>query len=286
MKLLVDFIAQGTICEAYLGEYFADAARESTSFARSPEGSPFSMQQLNGSCVECTDSFHLNTGGIGNDGVRGPPASPHTQHLVVNLVLTLMKHVMHWAGSERVVVDPSLWESQVLRAGCCRRYSTEWECNREAASESCNWFAGRVKGFCNRAASVILDGVDREPSSWRCLIKHSQLVLKYSSITLEAILDREPQSQSSEDVEADSTADVDTLRDTIVGQLLPSVVTGLLPFTDNPVFARHLVGMVNEAVVLLEETCRLYPVARLADSNDGDRALSATKQKRQVCKIV
>lgn len=275
--------------ETYLGESLADDARLATAFDRFPDGSPLSAHQLNDSATDRRESFHLNVEAIVNDGADGPDTR-RTHDLLVDLVLTLMKYMMHWAAIDHVAVNPSLWESRVLRPDFPHRCSAGRRCSdrENAGSESHDWIAGRMKRLCDHAASVILDGVDRAPSSWRCLIKHSQLVLKYATTVLEATLNKHVQSREDE---GNGTTvgiyNVDRLRETIVGKLLPAVVTGLLPFADNPVFARSLLGIVNEALVLLDEVCRRGLVTRSADSTDlvagnRDGAVQALKRKSQV----
>lgn len=271
--------------ETYLGESFD---RSPTLFDRFPNGSPLSVHQLNDSATYGRESFHMKV----NDRAHSPDTSRCTQDLLVDLVLTLTKYMMHWAAIDHVAVDPSLWESRVLRADFPHRSSTTRRCSdrENAESESSHdWITGRMKGLCNHATSVILEGVDRVPSSWRCLIRHSQLVLKYATTVLEATLDKQVQARE-EDESIDTTAGIDSvgcLRETIVGKLLPAVVTGLLPFADNPVFARSLLRVVNEALILLEEVCRRCLATRLVDSTDlvavnHNEAVPASKRTSQV----
>lgn len=275
--MLVDLIAQGNAYSSSSGEPPAYGAQE---------GSPTSVLQLNGSATNRTESFDL---GVNNAVGDGSDSQALTQRLLVDFVLTLMKHVMHWAASERITVDPTLWSRLVDGAdpdGCAngpRRLDQE-----VPVAETAGWFAERVKGLCNRASSVVLDGVDRTPSSWQCLIKHAQVVFKYSTVVLETALEREAQDgEEGAGAEETDTGIVDRLEETLVGLLLPAVVTGLLPFAHVPIFARRLLDVVNAVVGLLDEMCFKCPLTRLADEqylaarNEGGEA-PKTKRKPQV----
>lgn len=271
--MLVDLIAQGNACS-------------SSSAYGAQEGSPTSVLQLNGSATNRMECFDL---GVNNAVGEGSDSQSATQHLLVDFVLTLTKHVMHWAASERITVDPIRWSRLVDDAdsdGCSIRPSRLDKGVPEV--ETAGWFAERVKGLCNRASSVILDGVDHTPSSWQCLIKHAQLVFKCSTVVLETSLEKETQDgDEGRGAEEIDTGVIDRLEETLVGLLLPAVVTGLLPFAHVPVFARRLLGVVNAVVGLLDEMCFKYPLTRLADEHyvaarNGGGEARKNKRKPQV----
>lgn len=279
--MIIDLIAQGNACASSSGEPFAYGAQE---------GSPESVLQLNGSATNRTESFDLDTTNASHAMGDGSDSSSLTQRLLVDLVLTLTKHVMHWAASDRITVDLTMWQSRVVEGagidGCATgpaRLDKE-----NPVAETAGWFAARVKVLCNRAASVVLDGVDRTPSSWRCLINYAKLVLKYSTAIIEAALERETQDSGGEgDAAETDTGMVNRLEETLVGLLLPAVVTGLLPFAHVPLFARRLMDVVNATVGLLDEMCFRCSVTRLADENyvaarNGGGEASKHKRKPQV----
>lgn len=277
ITMLVDLIAQGNACSSSSGESPAHGAEE---------GSPTSVLQLNGSATNRTESFDLGvTKAVGD----GSGSQSLTQRLLVDFVLTLTKHIMHWAASERVTVDPVRWSRFVNYVdfdGC--QYGPTCLDKGVPVAEAAGWFAERVKGLRNRASSVVLDGMDRTPLSWQCLIKHSQLILKYSTIVLETALERETQDDD-EGVGAEGidTGMVDRLEETLVGMLLPAVVTGLLAFAHVPLFARRLLGKVNAVMGLLDELCFKCPLTRLADEHylaarNGGGDAPENKRKPQV----
>ena len=258
--MIVDLIAQGNAFSSPSGDCFAFGAQE---------GSPVSVQQLNGSATNRTESFDLDTNNAMGDGPDNPSL---TQRLLVEFVLKLTKHVMHWAASEHITVDPVQWSHLVEDAGVdgCATGPTR-PGNRVAIGEPAGWFVARIKMLCNRASSVVLDGVDRTPSSWQCLIKYAKLVFKCSTAALEAALERETQeiqdSDQRQGEEEIGTGVVDRLEETLVGLLLPAVATGLLSFAHMPVFARSLLDVVNVTLGLLDETCSRCSVTRLADES-------------------
>lgn len=251
-------------------EAFVGNARTATSLHRYQEDNPLSVPQLNGSSPHHAESFGLGANTSSNSAGDGVDDPVPTQRLIVDLVLTLTKHMMHWAASDRVKVDPVLWQSRVLGSVGIAGGETRRICpDNSGSAEAAEWFASRIKGLCDRAASVILDGVDRTPSSWRCLIKHAQQVLKYCNATLEADFEKESEEQSEIETDAE-TAETTTdgrLLNTLVGLLLPAVVTGLLPFAHVPVFARRLLDVVNIAVGLLDKACCTCPSICLADAD-------------------
>lgn len=277
MAMLVDLIAQGNACSSSSGEPPAYGTQE---------GSPTSAIQLNGSATNRTESFDL---GVNNAMGDGSDSQSLTQRLLVDFVLTLTKHTMHWAASERITVDPTRWsrlEDDADSDGCAIR-PTRLDKGVPVA-ETAGWFAERVKGLCNRASSAVLDGEDRTPSSWQCLIKHAQLVFKYSTVVLETALERETlDGDEGAGAEETETGMVDRLEETPVGLLLPAVVTGLLPFARIPAFARRLLDVVNAVVGLLDEVCFKCPLTRLADerylaARNGGGEAPKNKRKPQV----
>lgn len=275
--MLVDLIAQGHACSSSLGEPAAYGAQE---------GSPTSVLQLNGSATNRTESFDL---GVNNAVGDGQDSQSITQRLLVDFVLTLTKHVMHWAASERITVDPIRWSRIVNDADSdgCANGPTRLDKGVPVA-ETAGWFTERVTGLCNRASSIVLDGIDRTPSSWQCLIKHAQSVFKCSTVVLETALERETRD-GDEAAGADETdmGMIDRLEESLVGLLLPAVVTGLLPFAHVPVFARGLLDAVNAVVGLLDEMCFMCSLTRLADEHylaarNGGGEAPKNKRKLQV----
>lgn len=278
--MLVDVIAQGNACSSSPGDRFAFGAQE---------GSPVSVQQLNGSATNRAESFDLDTNNIMGD-VSG--SSSLTQRLLADFVLKLTKHVMHWAASEHITVDPVRWSHLANDAdadGFAASPSNLGNCI--ATGERGGWLAAKVKMLCNRASSVVLDGIDRTPSSWCCLIKYAKLVFKYSTAALEAALERETQEIQDRDErrgeQETGTGMVDRLEETLVGLLLPAVATGLLSFAHIPVFARSLLDIVNVTLGLLDETCSRCQVTRLADekyvaARNGGREGQRHRRKPQV----
>lgn len=277
ITVLVDLIAQGHACSSFSGE--------SPTYGAS-EGSPTSVLQLNGSATNHTESFDVGV----NNAVRDSLDSQSlTQRLLVDFVLTLTKHVMHWAASERITVDPICLSRMVNDAGSDGYPTSPMSPGKGApVVETAGWFAERVTGLCDWASSVVLDGVDRTPSSWQCLIKHAQSVFKYSTVVLETALEKENQDgDEGAGAEKTDTGMVDRLGETVVGLLLPAVTTGLVPFAHVPVFARRLLDAVNAVVCLLDEICFKCPVTRLADEHylaarNGEGEAPKNKQKPQV----
>lgn len=298
MKLLVDHIAQRTPCGKSVNKVFAEDSRSQCMTPRYQDrGSPSSILQLNGSATDQTDSFDLgNTEGavsiamVSDDSASNPL---RTQRLFVDLVLTLTKHMMHWAASNRVAVDPTRWESRVFGfggGGNGHQSGVREGQDKSRTTAAAGWFTIRAKGLCDRAASVILDGVDRTPSSWRCLINYAQLVLKSSIEILETTLARDTTSveggagRDSREMEAAEEIErIGCLEDTLVGVLLPSVVNGLLPFAHVTVFARRLLQVVISVVRLLDEACCRCPAVCKADANYvAARNGGASRRKPQV----
>ena len=277
ITMLVDLIAQGNACSS---------SSEEPPAYRAQEGSPTSVLQLNGSATNRTESFDLGVNNAVGDCLDNQSL---TQRLLVDFVLALTKHVMHWAASERIAVDPSRWSRMVNDADSdgCINDPTRQDKGIPVA-ETTGWFAERVTGLCTRASSIVLDGIDRTPSSWQCLIKHAQLVFKYSTVALETALERETQDgDEGAGAEETDTGIMDRLEETLVGLLLPAVVTGLLPFAHVPVFARGLLDVVNALVGLLDETCFMCPLTRLADEHylaarNGGGEAPNNKRKPQV----
>lgn len=279
VTMLIDLIAQGNACARSSGEPFG-----------AQEDSPASVVQLNGSATNRTESFGLGPTNTSHAMGDSSDSSSLTQRLLVDLVLTLTKHILHWAASDRIAVDPTTWQSHVVEgAGTEECASGPTRLDKEVpVGEAAGWFAARAKVLCNYAASIVLDGVDRTPSSWRCLINYAKLVLKYSTAIIEAALERETQgcARHGGDAETD-TRMVDRLEETLVGLLLPAVVTGLLPFAHIPLFARRLTEIVNATVGLLDEICSRCSLTRLADENyvaarNGGGEASKNKSKPQV----
>lgn len=274
--MLVDLIAQGHACSSSSGEPPAYGTQE---------GSPTSVLQLNGSATNRAESFGLGANDVVADGSDNKSL---TQRLLVDFTLTLTKHVMHWAASERITVDPIHWSWIVEDAGSNAGADRPSLNKRVPEAETAGWFSEQVKGLCNRASAVIVDGVDRTPSSWQCLIKHAQLVFKYSTVALEAAVERETRDGNEEaGAEETDTETMDRLEDTLVGLLLPAVVTGLLPFAHVPVFARRLLDTVNSVVVLLDKICFRCPRIRQADEHyitarNGGGEAPQNKRKPQV----
>lgn len=288
VKLLVDVIARRrSACAAYSDEPLVEAAQAATFLPRYSEDSPSSIPQQNSSAMGRAEGFGFENPGATDATVDGSDNPLRTQRLLVDFVLTLTKHLMHWAASDRVAVDPNLWHSRVLGVngsqGCVRGPDEGGE------TKTIDWFATRAKGLCGRASSVVVDGMERTPSSWCCLIKHAQLVFKYSTTVLEVALEKENPEREGVGGGAEAVDEKlgDGLRDTLVGALLPSVVTGLLPFAHTPVFARRLLSLVVGMVGLLDEACFRCPATRMADINfvaarNGYGAGSTNKRKPQV----
>lgn len=287
VKLLVDTIARGSTCAVYSGESPAEAAQGATFLPRYSEDSPSSILQHNSSATDRSEGFGLEPPGATNATVDGSNNPLCTQHLLVDLVLTLTKHMMHWAAGDHVTVDTNLWQSRVLGVsgfhGCVRGP------DGGRGVETTGWLVTRAQELCDRATSVVLDGVERTPSSWYCLIKHAQLVFKYSTAILEVTLEKENPEQ--EDIgggaEAGDEKTADRLQDTLVGALLPAIVTGLLPFAHIPAFARRLLKLVTATVGLLDEVCFRCPTTRMADTNfvaarNGHGTGSTNKRKPEV----
>lgn len=303
VKLLVDHIAQGTSCGKSVSKVFA---KDSSSQRMAPRyqigDSPASVLQLNESTTNRTESFDLeNTGEVSLAMMSDDSASnPFPTHrLFIDFILTLTKHMMHWAASNRVAVDPTLWESHVLGYGSGGRYAdggnghqagVREDQDKSRAMSTPGWFTIRAKGLCDHAASILLDGVDRTPSSWRCLINYAQLVLKNSIEILEKTNAGPTMSgggsaggNTCKWELAEEMEKVGHLEETLVGVLLPSVVNGLLPFAHVPVFARRLLKMLTYVVRLLDEACCRYSMVRKADANYlAARNGGASRRKPQV----
>lgn len=241
-------------------------------------GSSCSVSQLNGSATDQAESFDLeNTHSAAvparaNDSGNNPL---RTRRLFIELVLALMKHILHWAAGNYITVDPTRWQSRVLGygGGGNGQRVTGSDLDKSRATTTPGWFAVRAKELCDRAAAVILDGVDRTPSSWRCLIKYARQVLKGSIATLETTLAKEPISGGGAAGRvgcaleaADEMKRIDRLEHTLVGALLPAVINGLLPFAHLPVFARQLMQVVASTVRLLDAACCRCPALRQADA--------------------
>lgn len=292
MALLVELIAQGNPCAISSGESFADDDERAAAFMPAhQEGSPFSVLQLNGSATNRTESFGLESNSVSKPVEDGSNDASRTQRLYVEVVLALTKHMMHWAASDRITVDPGLWQSRVVGDffSVHDREADPLLLEKDAPIKTSGWFATRTKRLCDRAAAVVLDGVNRTPSSWCCLIKHAHLILKHSTVILEAALERGTQSheESGEGDAGVDTRQLDQLKHTLVGQLLPAVVTGLLPFAQIPVFARRLLDVVNATVVLMDEACYKCSCIRRADADyvaarNGDAEAVAVNRKPQV----
>lgn len=269
MKLLLEAIARDSVCPTFARELWAGDGCRTTCFDRRQEGSPLPVQQLNGSDMDREESFEL---GIDPPNDTSAGNSPLTSRLFLTVTLTFTKHIMHWAASDRVSMDANLWQTRVVeggkywdQAGTTRSVST----TQKGTVNATGWFVEQAGALCSRAASVILDGMDRTPSSWRCLIAHARLVMKHSTAILEVMLEGGAQVH---DDHADKTQQgakevplADRLENTLVGQLLPAVVTGLLPFAHVPVFARRLLDVVASVVSLLDEACCRCPIIRRAD---------------------
>ncbi|CAM9202377.1 unnamed protein product [Discosporangium mesarthrocarpum] len=192
-------------------------------------------------------------------GTASEPESKDTRHLFVDLILTLEKHMMHWAASDRVEVDPGLWISSVLGGG-----NTGSGCSPSRSTFGTpTTFAAQVKGLCDQAAAVMLDGVDRTPSSWRCLLEHAQLVFKHSIVILEA----GGQDAGWGDREKSEGGHLVAFEGTLVESVLPALVNGLLPFAYLPAFGRRLLPVVTTTVKLLDSICRMCPTVCRADRN-------------------
>lgn len=272
------------------GESFADDERAAAFVPAHQEGSPFSVLQLNGSATNRTESFGLESNSVSKPVDDMSNDASRTQRLYVEVILTLTKHMMHWAASDRIIVDPELWLSRIMGdLSIHEREADELLVEKDASMKTSGWFDARTKGLCDRAASVVLDGVNYTPSSWCCLIKHAHRILKRSVAILEATLERETQSQEGSG-EGDAGADtrqLDQLEHTLVGLLLPAVITGLLPFAHIPVFARRLLDVVNATVVLMDEACYKCSGIRRADADyvaarNGDTEAVAANRKPQV----
>lgn len=290
VALLVDLIAQGNLCAISSGETFADDERAAAFTPTHQEGSPFSVLQLNGSATNRTESFGLESNSVSKPIEDESNDASRTQRLYVEVTLTLTKHMMHWAASDRITVDPELWQSRIMGNLCIHeREADAFLQEKDASIKTSGWFATRTKGLCDRAAAVVLDGVNRTPSSWCCLIKHAHLILKHSTAILEAALERGTQSHTEGgggDAAVD-TRQLDQLEHTLVGLLLPAVITGLLPFAQIPVFARRLLDIVNATVVFLDEACYKCSGIRRADADyvaarNGDTEAASVNRKPQV----
>ncbi|CAM9751893.1 unnamed protein product [Scytosiphon promiscuus] len=282
VTMLVDLMVQGGICTTFSGETFAYGSQEA---------SPMSVLQLNGSATNRTESFDLDAGTPIDALGDGSDSPSLTQRLLVELVLMFMKHVLHWAGSERVAVDCAAWQSRVLeRAGTdtdeCKARPARLD-EGSSMTEADGWFAARVKAFCNHATSVVLDGQNFTPPSWHCLINLAKLIMKYSVSVLEAALEKNAHRSDDRDGGDEMKASLhDGLQETLVGLLLPAVVTGLLPFAHLPVFARSLMDFVDTTVGLLDDACSKCSITRLADekyiaARNGGSEASRNKRKPQ-----
>lgn len=272
VKLLVDKITQGSACGICSSEEFADGSSSRTFARHHQEGSPSAVLQLNGSATDRTECFCLSVDNGGDcAAVANDPEKPlRTQQLLVDFILTLTKHIMHWAASDSVTVDPNLWQSRVIELnGNNGRRASGRDLGGESATSTVGGFSTRAKGLFSRAAAILLDGVDRTPSSWCSLLKYAQLVLKNSVAILEATLARNMDSDEGDNgghgCEAAEQARVNRFEQPLIRILLPAVVNGLLPFSHVPVFARRLVRLVTCAGELLDEACYKCPTVREAD---------------------
>lgn len=282
--MLIDVIVQGSTCTSSFGEALAYGAQE---------GSPVSVLQLNGSATNRTESFDLDADTASDALADGSDSPALTQRLLVDLVLMFMKHVLHWAGSDRVMVHCAKWQSNVLEhVDTDERETGPARLDKGApVAEHGGWFFARVKALCDRAASVVLDGETCIPPSWRCLINLAKLILKYSTSLLETTLERQVhESEEGKGVEEMKPALDDRLQETLVGLLLPTVVTALLPFAHVPVFARSLAKLVNTTVGLLDDACTRCSRTRQADekcvaarSGEGESSKSTRKPQVKDC---
>lgn len=284
VKLLVNHIVQSDSCGKSCCKASAEDSLPQVIVPRHQEGGdPNSVMQLNGSATDRTESFELENADevsmakVFDASARNPQC---TQRLFVDFVQTLTKHMMHWAASNRVAVDTVLWECRVLGYGGGRSNGD----NRPGSMEGQEGgramgtparFTVQAKGLCDRAASVLLDGVDRTPSSWRCLINYAQLVLKSSIAILETALAKEKEIVTRGSMcndrcgpkAAEEMERIDHLEGTLVGVLLPPLVNGLLPFAHLSVFARRFMEVVTSVLRLLDEACCRCPVSRKADAS-------------------
>ncbi|GMI41280.1 hypothetical protein TeGR_g2351, partial [Tetraparma gracilis] len=181
------------------------------------------------------------------DSSQSKPAGvtpPYHQALIVRLILSLFKHGMHWAATESTSPPAS-------------------------SSPSPPSFLDKKAMLDHCLSSVVSPPT---PSGCSSLLEFTTLSLLHSIDLLTALLKVPPRQQF-----VLSISDANRLSAGAVGTVLPSVVSGLLPFASRPLFARRLLPLVTKFVQRLDRLVTLCPslvesssdFEAMDDSNNG-----------------
>lgn len=116
------------------------------------------------------------------------------------------------------------------------------------------------------------------PSGWSCLLEYAQMLLLHSIELLTKIVGASASGPSHSASSAfghahrngssgNSQFDLLAMQRSLVGLILPSLITGLLPFAYQPVFAKRLMKLITRFAQLLDALCFNTPELRTVDSN-------------------
>lgn len=270
MTLLVQGIGKASPWKIYSRDETPEYSPSGTPINRRLEASPSYMTQLNGSAMNLKESFDIDVEGAGTADVGDQEKQCYTRVLLVELLVSLTKHILHWGGSERIIVDPYLWRTRVLGIdGGVEQHIICRDHGRGKIASMPGWLVAHVKGLCDRPLAVVLDGKNCTPSSWGLLIRYAELVLKSAIVILEATLLEDGDkvdTRGGHDRKLVDVGRIDELQETLVGAVLPAIVNGLLPFTHLPLFARRLLRVVASTLQLLDRVCDRCPEIRQADA--------------------
>jgi alpha-tubulin suppressor-like RCC1 family protein len=176
-----------------------------------------------------------------------------TYTLLTDFLLTLQKHLMSWAGR------------QSSSDGCI----LDWD-DDDGELQPGGYAVGATLDASISIAALLDSSV---PSGWNCLLEYSQMLLLHSIELLTNLVGTTgPGSNGNSSYLGHRTgstngADVTSLRRSLVGSILPPLVTGLLPFASEPIFAKRLMKLVTRFAQLLDALCFATPELRSVDAN-------------------
>ncbi|GAB9472899.1 unnamed protein product [Globisporangium polare] len=210
--------------------------------------------------------FSRDIGSAATVGAKSTATSTSRSNLF-NVVIVFQKHISTWAAS-------------------CERWVTKVDALIADPGLS---MADKVAVLVDRVFRVDNHDFDDVPLPWRCFLEFTQAILCQCCDVFLQVISRDsvpspgfghastrpaPAASYGDEHHTIERSLFDLVEASIVGQVLPSVVSSLLVFSNNPLFAAALLPHAKNLLHLLDDFNQRNPEIRELDRTLGQRPLS------------
>jgi hypothetical protein len=189
----------------------------------------------------------------GGSHAQGPQGACHVQQnagLIVQFVLTVQKHLMNWAAEE----------------ACAREQAGAEEGQGQLPPQA----QGQSRGRQLLEEAVQRGGKHASAPGWECLLEYVQSALRQSMEALTQlpglVEERRMRAPTAAQAPSMSSQDLVLIEQSFIGTVLPSLITGLLPFAYQPYFAFHLTPLIGDFHALLNRVAAALPEIAALDT--------------------